>query len=189
MRGQKRSSDGIDFCRVNVSARTSGWIQCDSMISAWRGGDDSRLVRLIRASEDFDRIARARIFLDAFPRSPLRPLVLLLFGDELEQAAVKLSRDASRRLKEAEMKAGGAPVFSYYLNYNGLDRYARQGAGFRFDQTAKKFHYDGATWREIVRRYPHSPEAREARKRLALIAIPGTVVPGTSGETSAVPGR
>jgi hypothetical protein len=64
------------------------------------------------------------------------------------------------------MTAGGAPVHSYFLNYNGIDRYRRQGVVFTFDSAAKQFHYDGAAWREIVRRYPQSPEAEQARARL-----------------------
>jgi hypothetical protein len=123
-------------------------------------------MRLIRGSEDFDVIARARIFLDTFPESSLRPKVLLLFGQEAEEAADKLSRDALRRLNAEEMSAGGAPPFSYFVNYNGLDRYSRQGVRFIFDRIGKKFHYDGAVWRELIRRYPRSLEAIEARKRL-----------------------
>jgi hypothetical protein len=137
-----------------------------------RKDDDERLLRLIQNSEDFDRIIRAHIFLDVFQRSPLRPIVLMIYGEAAEVAAGKLSRDASRRLNEKEMAAGGAPAFSYFLNYNGLDRYRRQGIAFIFDRAAKRFHYDGASWREIVRRYPRSPEAEEARKRLeALSAV------------------
>ena len=136
-----------------------------------RAGDDEKLLRLVRGSEEFDRIARARIFLDNFGRSPLRPAVLLLFGDEVEQAAAKLSRDAVRRLDEREMAAGGAPIDGYFLNFNELDRYNKQGITFVFDRAAKRYHYDGESWREIVRRYPRSPEAAEARKRLdALVA-------------------
>jgi hypothetical protein len=64
------------------------------------------------------------------------------------------------------MAAGGAPVFSYFLNYNGLDRWRRQGIVFTFNGATKQFQYDGAAWREILRRYPRSPEAVEARRRL-----------------------
>jgi TolA-binding protein len=32
-------------------------------------------------------------------------------------------------------------------------------------------HYDSASWREIVRRYPRSPEAEEARKRLETLSV------------------
>jgi hypothetical protein len=164
--GQRRSRDGIMFYSVKVSRRTRGWLQKEALIVPRRTGDDERLVRLINASADFDRIARARIFLDAFPHSPLRSRVLLLFGDAAERAAVRLSQDAARRLDLEEMKANDAPVFSYSLNYGGLDRYNRQGVRFAFDRDERKFHYDGASWQEIIRRYPRSPEAAQARMRL-----------------------
>jgi len=165
--GQNRSRDGVVFYSVKVSRRTRGWLQKEAVIVPRRAGDDERLLRLINASADFDRVARARIFLDAFSHSPLRPLVLLLFGDAAEQAAVRLSHDASRRLNAAEMQANNAPAFSYSLNYGGLDRYNRQGVRFAFDRDQQKFHYEGASWREIIRRYPRSPEAVQARTRLA----------------------
>jgi hypothetical protein len=69
-------------------------------------------------------------------------------------------------LDEREMAANDAPVFSYFLNYSGLDRWRKQGVVFTFNAASKQFHYDGAAWREILRRYPRSPEANEARKRL-----------------------
>lgn len=166
VKGAKRSPDGVTFYRVAVTRRTGGWIQSEAVVSLVRKDDDERLLRLIQNSEDFDRIIRAHIFLDLFLRSPLRPTVLLLYGDAAERVAGKLSRDAARRLDEKEMAAGGAPVFSYFLNYNGLDRYRRQGITFLFDRARKQFHYDGASWREILRRYPRSPEAEEAHKRL-----------------------
>ena len=65
------------------------------------------------------------------------------------------------------MIAGGAPKISYFLNYNGLDRYNRQGIAFLFDEQAKRFRYDGEGWRELVHRYPKSAEAIEARKWIA----------------------
>lgn len=170
VKGAKRSADGVTFYRVAVTKRTGGWIQSEAVVSLVRKDDDERLLRLIQNSEDFDRIIRARIFLDVFQRSPLRPTVLMLYGEAAEKAAGKLSRDAVRRLNEKEMAAGGAPVFSYFLNYNGLDRYRRQGITFIFDRATKQFHYDGASWREILRRYPRSPEAEEARKRLDALS-------------------
>jgi len=164
--GARRGGDGVDFYRVAVTSRTRGWLQRESIASPARAGDDEKLLRLIRGSEGFDRLARARIFLDVFPRSPLRPAVLLLFGDEAEQAAGQLTRAAERRLDGREMKAGGAPLESYFLNFNELDRYNRQGITFSFDRAAKRFHYDGESWREVLRRFPRSAEAVEARKRL-----------------------
>jgi hypothetical protein len=168
--GTKRAPDGVTFYRVAVTRRTRGWLQSEAVVSPTRAGDDERLLRLIRGSEDFDRIVRARIFLDLFTRSPLRPTVLMLYAEAAEAATSRLSREAGRRLDEREMTAGGAPLFSYFLNYNGLDRYNRQGIGFIFDRTSKQFHYNGESWREILRRYPRSPEAAEARKRLDSLA-------------------
>jgi hypothetical protein len=166
IRGSSRNRDGLIFYHVAVTRRTSGWLQSEAVIASWRAGDDDRLLRLIGGADEFDRVARARVFLDAFPRSPLRPQVLLLYGDAAEEAALKLSREAERRFEKRELPAGGAPEFSYYLNYSGLDRYNRQSVIFTFDRAAKKFHYDGAAWREIVQRYPKGAEAAEARKRL-----------------------
>lgn len=163
VRSMKTSSDGIVFFLVNVTSRTHGWIQREAVASPSRAGDDQRLLRLIKACNGFDRIARARIFLDYFPRSPLRPEVLLLLGDTAEEIAAKLSTDAARRLKEG---LGDAPEFSYYLNHTGLDRYNRQGVRFVFNQQTKRFHYDGAAWRELIRRHPRSSQAAEAKKRL-----------------------
>ena len=163
--GAHQSRAGIMFYRVAVTRRTRGWIQREALIAPRQHGEDERLLRLIQVSSDFDRIARARIFLDAFPHSALRPTVLLLFGDEASCAARKLSRDAARRLEPEEMKATGSPVSAYFLNYSGLDRYRRLGIVFWFESSTKEFHYDGATWLELIRRYPLSAEAREVRER------------------------
>lgn len=166
VKGEKRSRDGVVFARVNVTSRTSGWVQREALASPARAGDDARSLRLIKASEDFDRLARARIFLDNFTGSELRPQVLLIYCQTAEDIAGRLSREAMRRLDEKEMQAGGAPLHSYYLNYHGLDRYNRQGVTFVFDAREKRFRYDGEGWQELVHRYPRSPEAAEARKRL-----------------------
>src|SRR6185503_210891 len=163
VRSVRTSADGITFFLVNVTSRTHGWIQREAVVSPSR--DDRRLMDLIQRSEGFDRISRARIFLDHFPRSPLRPAVLLLLGDSAEEAAVKLSKTAARSMKNL----GVAPEFSYYLNYSGLDRYNRLRITFVFDESTKRFHYDGAAWRELIRRYPKSPQAAEARRRLEVV--------------------
>lgn len=168
--GSRRAPDGLLFYRVAVTRRTRGWLQSDSVFAPSRAGDDERLARLVNGSEGFDRLARARIFLDAFPRSALRPAVLILYADAAEEAATKLSRDVGKRLDEREMLAGGAPLFSYYLNFNELDRFNKQGVNFILDRKARAFHYDGAGWREILRRYPRSSEAAEARQRLASLS-------------------
>lgn len=165
--GAKESSDGVRFYRVVVTRRTAGWVQADALVVYGRAGEDERLLRLVRASSEFERVARARLFLEAFPRSTHRAAVLLLLGEAAEEAAARLTREARRRLDERELSATGAPLKSFFLNYNGLDRYRRQGVVFRFDEAAKSFQYDGRAWREILRRHPRSAEATEARRRLS----------------------
>lgn len=163
VRSMKTSVDGITFFLVNVSSRTHGWIQREAVVSPSRTGDDQRLLTLIERSQGFDRITRARIFLNYFARSRLRQTVLLLLGDAAEEVAATLSRDAARRLKD---DPGEAEEFSYFLNFTGLDRYNRQGITFLFNKSSKRFHYDGAAWRELTRRYPHSLAAAEAKNKL-----------------------
>src|SRR2546423_260742 len=116
--GERASGEGVTFYRVAVTSRTVGWIQSDAVVRPSRAGDDERLLRLIRGSDEFDRIARARIFLDAFPRSALRPAVLLIYGDAAEEAAGRLTREAQRRLDAREMEAGGAPPARDFPHYN-----------------------------------------------------------------------
>ncbi|HEY6248130.1 MAG TPA: hypothetical protein VIX17_29620 [Pyrinomonadaceae bacterium] len=159
----RSSPDGIVFLLVNASRRTQGWIQSEAVVVPSHKGDDARLLLLIKASTDFDRIVRARILLDYFPRSSLRSEVLLILGDTAEKLSNKLSEEAERRTTNHS----SAPSFSFFLNYSGLDRYNRQGVGFVFDERTRRLHYDGAAWREIIRRYPRSFEAQEALRRLA----------------------
>ena len=163
IKGVKSSPDGIVFFLVNASRRTQGWIQSEAIVVPSHKGDDARLFFLIKQSTDFDGIVRCRILLDYFPQSSLRPQVLLILGDTAEQLSSRLSQEAERRTTNHS----SAPSFSFFLNYSGLDRYNRQGVGFVFDQRSRRLHYDGAAWREIVRKYPRSFEAQEARKRLA----------------------
>jgi hypothetical protein len=170
VRGAKASGGGVTFYRVGVTSRTLGWVQGEALASPARAGDDERLLRLIGGSEGYDRVERAAIFLETFPRSPLRPAALLLLGEAADDAARTLTREAARRLDAREMAAGGAPPHTYFLNYSGLDRYRRHGVVFTFDGATKQFHYDGAAWREIVRRHPRSPEAGRARARLGAPA-------------------
>lgn len=166
VRTTKRNYEGVSFSHVVVTRRRSGWIQSEALVMSGRNGDDGRLAHLIGGPDEFERIARARIFLDTFPRSPLRPKILFALGEAAKEAAEQLTREATRRFERREIPTDGAPEFSYYLNYNGLDRYNRQGVTFIFDREKKQFRYDGAVWREIVRRYPNSAEATEAAKRL-----------------------
>jgi len=166
IRGSQRTTDGLLYHRVAINRRTSGWLQSEAVVASWHPNDDERLLHLITGPDEFERVARAKIFLDTFPRSSFRPKVLLLYSQAAEEAAEQLTRSAQRQFTRNEIPENGAPLFSYFLNYNGLDRYNRQGVRFVFDQSTKTFHYEGAALREIVRRYPQSGEFDEARKML-----------------------
>ena len=163
IRGSRTTPEGVVFFLVNVTTRTRGWLQREAVVTSGRAGDDQHLLDLIKDSHGFDRLVRARIFLDHFPRSLLRPAVLLLLGNTAESQAGELSRDAARRLNGT---TNPALELSYFLNYTGLDRYNRQGVHFTFDQTTKRLHYDGSAWRLLLKLHARSPEAVEGRKRL-----------------------
>ena len=159
-------ADGVKFYRVTAPPANYGWVQADAVFGKFRPADEERLARLVQASDGFDQIEIAVEFFNLYPDSKFRPSILLLFGDLLEEVAVKLSKDASSNLKRREMAASGAPLHSYYLNYVSLDRYRKLGIMFLFDPASKLFHYNGESWKEIVKKYPTSPEAAEAQKRL-----------------------
>jgi hypothetical protein len=161
-----KEADGVTFYRVNLPPEGVGWVQAEAVAGRFRRGDDERLARLVQSSEGFEQIERATILLENFPSSRLRPAMLLLFGDLVEENGATLSREATRRLSRREMAATGAPVHSFYLNYTGLDRYRRLGVGFVFNPNTKLLHYDGAVWKEILTKFPKSSEAVEAQKRL-----------------------
>jgi len=159
-------ADGVRFYRVAAIPTGSGWVQADAVFGKFREGDDARLARLVQSMSGFDQIETATEFFTLFPTSQFRSPILLLYGDLLEDAAAKLSRDATRQLSRAEMAASAAPLHSYYLNYVSLDRYRRIGITFVFNPATKQFHYDGASWKELVLKYKGSNEAAEAQKRL-----------------------
>ena len=164
-------ADGVKFFRVAAPPSSFGWVQADAVFGKFRLNDDERLARLVVATGGFDQIEAASEYFALYPDSKLRPSILLLFGDLLEDAATKLSKDATSRLKRSEMVASGAPLHSYYLNFVGLDRYRKLGVTFVFNSAARAFHYDGASWSEIVKKYPKTPEAVEAQKRLDTLKI------------------
>ncbi len=168
---ETRETDGITFYRVTALPNTQGWVQKEAIAGRFLRGDDERLARLVQASDGFEQIERARIFLENFTDSPFRPSILLLFGDLMEEIALKMSSDAARRLSRREMAASGAPLYSFYLNYASLDRYQRLGIGFVFNSSTRLFHYNGASWREIIKKTPATNEAVEAQRRLDALTV------------------
>ena len=158
-------ADGVKFYRI-AAPPNAGWIQADSVFGKFRTGDEERLAMLVQASDGFDQVEMAMEFLNLYPNSHLRPAILLLLGDLLEEAAVKLTKDSISKLNRREMAASAAPVHSYYLNFVSLDRYRKLGITFVFNPAVRAYHYDGAAWNEIVNKYRQSIEAAEAQKRL-----------------------
>lgn len=165
-----KEADGVRFFKVTVPPRYYGWVQEDAVFFNSRMEDETRLAKLVVASTGFEKIEIARQFLELYPKSAVRPGILLLFGDIIEEAALKLSKDANSRLKRSELAASGAPLHSYFLNFNMLDRYRKEGIIFLFEPKAKAFHYNGAAWSEIVQSFPKSAEAIEAKHRLESLA-------------------
>lgn len=161
-----KAADGVTFYRVVVPPNNYGWVQAEAVFGKYRRGDDERLARLVQATDGFEQIERALLFLENFPNSPLRPAILLMTGDIIEEMAAKMSLEAARRLDRREMSASGAPLHSFYLNYVSLDRYRKLGINFVFNPNTKTFHYEGAAWKEIVSKFPASSEVKEAQKRL-----------------------
>lgn len=159
-------ADGVKFFKVSAPPNNAGWVQADAVFGKFRDGDDARLARLVQASNGFEQIELASAFFEMFPQSQFRPAILLLYGDLLEDAAAKLSKDAGSRLNRREMAASAAPMHSYYLNFVMLDRYRKLGIIFLFNPNTKLYHYEGASWREIIGKFPETSEAAEARKRM-----------------------
>ena len=164
-------ADGVKFYKVTVPPANYGWVQSDAVFGKFRAADEERLARLVQASDGFDQIEIAVEFFNLYPNSKFRPSILLLFGDLLEEVAAKLSKDATNRLSRREMAASAAPLHSYYLNFVSLDRYRKLGIIFLFNSAAKAFHYDGSSWKEIIAKFPASPEAVEAKKRLDSLKV------------------
>ena len=158
-------SDQPKFYRVAVTRRTRGWIHESALAIPSRPKEDERIMKLITQTPDgLDRIALCRLFLEHFNRSPLAPRALLALAEEAERASATLSQHARKRLKDVDEH--GANLRDYYLSDTGLDRYSRLGIAFDFIPSTAEFIYDGKAYREIVKRFPHSAEAQQARKQL-----------------------
>jgi hypothetical protein len=164
-------ADGVKFYRVSIPPSQTGWVQADAVFGKFRPADEERLARLVQATDGFDQIEIASEFFNLYADSKFRPSILLLFGDLLEEVAAKISKDANSKLKRSEMAATGAPLHSYFFNYISLDRYQKLRIVFQFNLSARAFHYNGDSWKEIVGKYSGSPEAVEAQRRLDTLRV------------------
>ena len=168
--GANTAKDGLKFFRVAVSRNTSGWVLADAVIRPGVAADAERLIGLIEETRDeFTKARLARLCADEFRAANFAPKALMILGETAEGAAEKLSRDANRRVREDDSDAGPNARLTkrdFLLNYAGLDRYNRIGVTFDYDATSDRIAYDGAAYRELLRRYPRSAEAQTAGERL-----------------------
>lgn len=164
----RASRDGMRFFPVAVTRNTRGWLPAGAVIRPHQSSDAARLSKLMDETEDiFLRARLARLCADEFRGMSVAPRALLVLGTAAEQAAERLSRAARRRVGDAaEEGSDSLNRREYALNYAGLDRYNRISVTFDYDQTLGRFVYDGAAYRELLRKYPRSAEAAEARVRL-----------------------
>jgi hypothetical protein len=160
--GATRSRDGLLYLRVTVTRRTRGWILSEAVVRSGQRTDAERLMELIEtASDDFVKLKLARICADEFRRTEIAARALLLLGETAERVAQQLTRLAQRRIKAEERNHR-----VYLLNDVGLDRCNRIGIGFRTDPAGEQLIYDGAAYRELLRHYPRTPEATQAKEKL-----------------------
>jgi len=168
--GANTTKDGMKFFRVAVSRNTSGWVLAEAVIRPGVAADAERLMMLIGETEDkFTKARLSRLCADEFHSTNFAPRVLMILGETAEGAAERLSRDAKRRVGDEDSGSGpnaGLTRRDFMLNYAGLDRYNRIGVTFDYDATSDRIVYDGAAYRELLRRYPRSAEAQTAGERL-----------------------
>jgi len=157
---------GPRFQYIAVTRNTRGWILAEALVRPGHEGDAERLMKLINeANDDFMRARLARLCADEFRHTAAASQALLALGQAAEHAAERLSREAKRRAGDEDPGAGISKR-DYLLNYAGLDRYNRAGITFDYDEAAERIVYDGGAYRELLRKYPRSAEAQEARQRL-----------------------
>jgi hypothetical protein len=173
--GVNTAKDGAKFFRVAVSRNTRGWVLADAVIRPGAAADAEKLMRLIEETEDdFTKARLAKLCADEFRVTKFAPKALLVLGEAAEDAAERLSRDAKRRAGEDDLDAepnSGLTKREFLLNYAGLDRYNRIGVTFDYDAASDRMVYDGAAYRELLRRYPRSAEAQTASERLGKLTV------------------
>jgi hypothetical protein len=153
-----RTREGYRFYRVFVTRRTSGWLLAEALARSGSEADAQRLLQAISLEKDgFNKVRLASIFIREFGRTRSAPRGFLLLGESADSVASELTRNALRRLSQSQRTA------KYLLNDPGLDRYNR--IGVRFSCDGERLVYDGGAYRELLRRYPRSDEAEQARSR------------------------
>lgn len=159
------------FYPVSISRNQRGWIIVEALARPQKKQDAERLMRLLDDTKDpFTRARLARLYADEFRGSLTAATALLKLGEAAEQASLKLSRDAKKRTGEPDEETDeNLSQRDYLLNYVGLDRYNKIGVTFDYDETREQLIYDGNAYRELLRLYPRSSEAKIAKERLQAL--------------------
>ncbi|MFN7946791.1 MAG: hypothetical protein U0Z53_15675 [Blastocatellia bacterium] len=164
---------GPAYCLVAVTRRTRGWVLAESLARSGSEQDARRLLKMIEETrDDFIRARLARICADEFSRTASASRALLLLGEAAEAASQRLSREARKRAGTDGEESDSVSRLSrrdYLLNHTGLDRWNRAGIAFSYEADTDGLVYDGAAWRELLRKYPRSDEAQQAQERLKQI--------------------
>lgn len=164
--GTTTSKDGARFLRVAVSRNTRGWVLADAVVRPGHAADAERLMKLIEETDDeFTKARLAKLCAEEFRSTKFAPKALMILGAAGEIAAERLTRDAKRRTGDDEPSADVRKL-DHLLNFVGLDRYNRIGVTFDYDEASDRIVYDGAAYRQLLRRYPRSDEAQAAREKL-----------------------
>ena len=167
--GASRNKNGSPFLRVAVSRNVRGWILAAAIARLGSVADGEKILSAAAESkDDLVKARMARLCADELRLPTIAPKALLALGQAAEHAAEKLSRDADRRLGD-DLPDGGLSKRDFVLSFNELDRYNRAGVTFDYDEMKDRIVYDGAAYRELLRRYPRSPEAQQAQERLARL--------------------
>jgi hypothetical protein len=168
--GAAKSKSGSQFLRVAVSRNVRGWILAAALVRLGNAADGEKLLAAIAAAKDDITKARlARLCADSMRSSvTIAPRALLALGQAAENAASKLSRDALR-LQGKDAPDATVSQRDFVLSFDDLDRFNRAGITYDYDESQDRLVYDGAAYRELLRRYPRSAEAAQARERLAVL--------------------
>ncbi len=158
--GARKNKSGSRFFKVAISRNRHGWILADAVARPGNQLDAERLISLIeQTGDDFAKMKMARLCIDEFRATKFAPRALLILAEAAERAAERVTRDAKRRSNDADT-VDGLNRRNYFLSFTGLDRYNRIGVTFDYDEASDRIVYDGAAYRELIRKYPRSEEMR-----------------------------
>lgn len=168
--GSGKSKSGSQFLRVAISRNVRGWVLAAAIARLGSAADGEKMLTAIAESkEDLLKLRLARLCADQLRLPTIAPKALLALGQAAEHAAETLSRAADRRLGDT-VPTSGLSKRDFVLSFNGLDRFNRAGVTFEYDEAGDRIVYDGAAYRELLRRYPRSAEAQTVQARLAKLA-------------------